>query len=75
MTVMIFFLGSLLGLLGGALLCVRFVRQEVAADLGPRLQRIQGQLDAVEAQLTLAVGARYAELSAQLSQDPGRRVP
>lgn len=75
MTVMIFFLGSLLGLLGGALLCVRFVRQEVAGDLGPRLQRIQGQLDAVEAQLTLAVGARYAELSAQLSQDPGRRVP
>jgi len=74
MIVMIFLLGSLLGLLFGALLCIRFVRQEVAGDLLPRLQRIQAQLDALDAQLTLAVGVRYAELTAQLSQEPRRQV-
>jgi hypothetical protein len=75
MIVLIFLLGSLLGLLFGALLSIRFIRQEVAGDLLPRLQRIQAQLDALEAQVTLAVGARYAELAALLSHEPRGRSP
>jgi hypothetical protein len=67
--VLIFLVGSLLGLLLGALICVRYVRQEVAGDLGPRLNRIQGQLNTIEAELTYAVSSRYAELNARL-QDP-----
>jgi hypothetical protein len=63
------------GLLLGALVCIRFVRQEVAADLGPKLRQIQGQLDAIEAELTYAVSSRYAELNAQLSQDVRRQNP
>jgi len=74
MIALIFLLGSLLGLLFGALLSIRFIRQEVAGDLLPRLQRIQAQLDALDAQMTLAVGARYAELTAQLSHEPRRVI-
>jgi hypothetical protein len=73
--VLIFLLGSMLGLLLGALLCIRFIRQEVAGDIGPRLRRIQGQLDALEAEVGLAIGTRYAEVSAHLSQDPRRSLP
>lgn len=74
MVALIFLLGSLVGLLFGALLSIRFIRQEVAGDLLPRLQRIQAQLDALDTQVTLAVGARYAEITAQLSQDPRRQI-
>jgi hypothetical protein len=74
MTVLIFLLGALLGLLLGAFTCVRFVRQQVTGELGPRLARIDSQLDAVQAELTLAVGARYAELTARLSADPRRQL-
>jgi hypothetical protein len=70
MIILIFIVGALLGLLLGALLCIRFVRQEVTGDLGPRLNQIQGQLNNIEAELTYAVGSRYAELSARLSQEP-----
>jgi hypothetical protein len=63
-------LGLLLGLLFGALLCIRFIRQEVAADIGPRLRTIQSHLDALEAEVGLAIGTRYAEASARLSQEP-----
>lgn len=74
MTALIFTVGALFGLLIGAMLCIRFIRQEVAADIGPRLRRIQFQLDALEAEMNLAIGTRYAELSGQLSQDP-RKLP
>lgn len=66
-------LGLLLGLLFGALLCIRFIRQEVAADIGPRLRTIQSHLDALEAEVGLAIGTRYAEASARLSQEPPTR--
>jgi hypothetical protein len=72
MIALIFALGALLGLLAGALLCIRFIRQEVAADIGPRLRRIQVQLDALEAEVGLVIGTRYAETSAHLAQDPRR---
>jgi hypothetical protein len=74
MTILIFLLGSLLGLTAGALLCVRFIRQEVTANLGPALREIKGQLNMIDAELTYAIGTRYAE-RAQLSQGPGRQIP
>ena len=73
MIVLIFFVGSLSGLLLGALLCIRFVRQGVTGDLGPKLRQIQGQLDTIEAELSYAVSSRYAELNAQLTQDSRRQ--
>jgi len=74
MIVLIFLVGSLLGMLLGALLCIRYIRQEVAGDIGPRLRRIQTQLDALESEVGLAIGTRYAEVNARLSQDPPKRV-
>lgn len=65
-------LGLLLGLLFGALLCIRYIRQEVAGDIGPRLRKIQSHLDALEADVGLAIGTRYAETTARLSQEPPR---
>jgi hypothetical protein len=73
MTALIFTLGALVGLLAGALLCIRFIRQEVAADIGPRLRRIQVQLDALEAEVGLVIGTRYAEVSAHLSSHDARQ--
>jgi len=75
MTALIFTLGALTGLLAGSLLCIRFIRQEVAGDIGPRLRRIQVQLDALEAEVGLVIGTRYAEAAAHLSQDPRRSLP
>jgi hypothetical protein len=67
-------LGLLLGLLFGALLCIRFIRQEVAGDIGPQLRKIQSHLDTLEADVGLAIGTRYAEASSRLSQEPRRSI-
>lgn len=56
----------------GALLCIRFIRQEVAGDIGPRLRRIQLQLDALEAEVGLVIGTRYTEVTAHLSHAQGK---
>jgi hypothetical protein len=59
---LIFAVGTLLGVLVGGGLCVRYLRQEVASDIGPRLRRIQLQLDNLEAATNLALVTRYTEL-------------
>lgn len=64
MVLLIFVLGALLGILAGGATCIRYVRHEMAADISPRLRRMQAQLDNLEAALNLAVMSRYAEMSA-----------
>lgn len=61
---LIFLVGALLGVLMGGALCVRYLRREVAADIGPRLKRMQLQLDNIETGLNLAIATRHVELSA-----------
>jgi hypothetical protein len=61
---MVFFLGALLGLLMGGALCVGYLRQEIAADIGPKLKHMQLQLDTIQTELTLANTTRHAELTA-----------
>ncbi len=41
MTILIFALGALLGLVVGAAACVRYVRQELTARIGPSLDLLQ----------------------------------
>lgn len=67
---LIFLVGSLLGVLMGGALCVRYLRQEVAADIGPKLKHMQLQLDNIETELNLAITMRHAELSACSSSSP-----
>lgn len=66
---LIFLVGALLGVLLGGALCVHYLRREVADDIGPKLKRIQLQLDHIETELNLAIATRYAELSASSPGD------
>jgi uncharacterized membrane-anchored protein YhcB (DUF1043 family) len=61
---LVFLVGALLGLLMGGALCARYLRREVAADIGPKLKHMQLQLDNIQTELTLANTARHAELTA-----------
>jgi hypothetical protein len=68
-TLMLFLLGTLTGVLMGGALCVRYLRHEIAADIGPRLRRLQLQLDNLESAVNLALVTRYAELGSQSPRD------
>jgi hypothetical protein len=67
---LVFLVGALLGLVLGAAVCVRYLRQEMAADIGPSLARVQHRLDAIEVALNLAAMTRYAELSSRSPDIP-----
>jgi hypothetical protein len=60
---MILLVAALIGMLAGGAICVRYLRQEIAGDIGPRLRRMQMQLDNLEAEINLAMTTRLAELS------------
>lgn len=76
MLILIFLVGALLGVLLGGTLCVRYLRQEITADIVPRLRRMQLQLDNLEVTTNLALMTRYTELSSGLlAHDPARRAP
>jgi hypothetical protein len=68
--ILIFLVGLQLGALVGAVSCIRYLRREMTADIGPRLGRMQAQLDNLEAALNLALLSRYAELSERLPPQP-----
>jgi hypothetical protein len=61
-------LGVLIGLLIGAAVCTRYLRQEIAANIGPRLRRIELQLDTLQAELNLATEVRLAALNRRIDQ-------
>ncbi len=65
---MVILLGVLIGLLIGAAVCARYLRQEMAANVGPRLRRIEQQLDILRAEVNLATEARLAALSRLIDQ-------
>jgi len=75
MLIMIFLTGALLGLLVGAMACVRYIRQEMTANVGPRLSLIQSHLDNLEAEVNLALATRMAELGRRQIIDPGSPKP
>jgi uncharacterized membrane-anchored protein YhcB (DUF1043 family) len=68
--ILIFLIGLQLGVLIGAASCIRYLRRELSADIGPKLKRMQAQLDSLEAALNLAVLSRYAELSERIPPHP-----
>lgn len=57
------FLGVLLGLLAGMFLCSRYLRQEIAANIGPRLAHIERQLETLQTEVNLDAATRLAALS------------
>lgn len=70
MSMLVFLVGALLGVLTGGMFCVRYLRREIAADIGPRLRHIQIQLDNLEAAVNLALFTRYAEMSKPSPLEP-----
>ena len=68
-------LGLLTGLLIGAAVCARYLRQDIVANIEPRLRRIEQQLDALSAELNtlraelnLATEVRLAALNKRLEE-------
>ena len=68
--ILTFVVGLQLGALVGAVFCIRYLRRELTADIGPKLKRMQAQLDNLESALNLAVLSRYAELGERLPSQP-----
>jgi uncharacterized protein YneF (UPF0154 family) len=60
------FLGVLIGFLAGMFLCARYLRQEIAANIGPRLVNIERQLETVQAEMRLDAATRLASISERL---------
>jgi hypothetical protein len=75
MTILLFALGILLGILAGGAVCVRYLRHEIAADVGPQLRRMQAQLDTMESTINLALMTRYSELSTGPHRTPALPAP
>jgi hypothetical protein len=69
---MILLVAALVGMLAGGAVCVRYLRQEIAGNIGPKLRRVQLQLDNLEAEINLAMATRLAELSRRCDHDPPR---
>jgi hypothetical protein len=63
-------LGVLIGLVVGAALSARYLRQEMAANIGPRLRRIELQLDTLRTELNLVAEARLEALNRQINRRP-----
>lgn len=66
------FLGVLMGFLAGMLLCARYLRQEIAANIGPRLEHIEQQLRTLQAEVNLDSTTRLLRLSERLEERPPR---
>ena len=78
-TALLILLGALSGMLVAGALCIRYLRHEMAADICPRLRRLQLQLDNLESAVNLAVMTRYAELgnlpAREHQQEAQRKYP
>lgn len=62
MSVLIFLIGALLGLVIGAALCVRYVRQELTARIVPTMDLLELKVDNVQSAVNLALASWHAEL-------------
>jgi hypothetical protein len=58
-----FLVGLLLGTLIGGAFCVRYLRREIAANVGPQLRQLNYKIEALESVLNLALATQHAELT------------
>jgi hypothetical protein len=70
MVVLIFVLGALFGALAGAIACVRYVRQEMTANIGPGLRHLQTQVNYLETEIRLSGTERLAEMTKWYKEQP-----
>lgn len=62
MSVLIFLIGTLIGVVVGSAICVRYLRQEVAARIGPKMDLLQMQMETLQSAVNLALANWHAEL-------------
>jgi len=65
-------LALLIGLLAGALASAKYLRQEIAANVGPRLRSIERQLDSLRAEINLAVETRLTAISKRIEENKSK---
>lgn len=58
---LVFLVGLLLGVLLGGTLCVRFLRHEISANVGPRLRQLTLKVETLESVLNLALATGHTE--------------
>jgi ABC-type lipoprotein release transport system permease subunit len=63
MVLLIFLLGLMIGVLIGGGLCVRYLRREIAANVGPQLRQLNLKVETLESVLSLALATRHSELA------------
>ena len=59
MGLLFFSLGTMLGVLLGGAVVVHHLRAEIAANIGPTLERMQNQLDLIESAVDIALAKWY----------------
>ena len=64
------FLGVLLGLLAGLVLCALYFRHEITANIKPRLEHIDLQLQNLRAEVNLDAATRLTTLHERLERRP-----
>ncbi len=73
MSVLIFLIGALLGLVLGAAVCVRYLRQELTARIGPTMDLLQLQLHNLQGSVDIALANWHAELHGHTPSPSPRR--
>ena len=63
MVMLTFLVGLLLGTLIGGAFCVRYLRREIAANVGPQLRQLNFKVETLESVLNLALVTRHTELA------------
>ena len=58
---LVFLVGLLTGTLAGGAICVRYLRQEIAARIGPALRTMQLQISNLESSISLAIAAHNGD--------------
>jgi hypothetical protein len=62
MTVLIFFIGALLGVLVGAVVCVRWVKQEMTAQVAPRMHLMETRMSTLQSSVDLALSKWHEDM-------------
>lgn len=70
--VLIFILGALIGIVIGAAVCVRLLKQEMTARVAPTMELMRLQLDNLQSAVNLALANWHAELH---DHSAGARLP
>jgi hypothetical protein len=62
MEILLLVLGALIGVVVGAAICIRYIKEEMTGRVGPTMELLRLQLDNVQGAVNLALANWHAEL-------------